>query len=424
MEPRVALCSVAHAAFVLRAHRRMLALPEYFRLSEPPQGTLFGLIGRAATNVVSTLLVLMQKMHTQRPHPTLRRIAFASHAVRADVALRYDTPPDAAAWEGLTDDLRALVVELLPTEEAVYTTQCSRPGDWLFGPASNTRRELLEEVTSATVWVRDGPPATRPVSEPLPLDLHRSVCALHDASKICWRLAEFLLEANRTDPAGCNAYASAANYGTLFEWFLDILLSGARDLAPFRAQLRVPPTPRPSTPAVSVGVQAPPPIKVPRKRKRGDTTDAADAWICEQSLGVACLLRLLRATDASFAVARPIPRFFFTTVLLLVWKERGKLGVECELEYVYGADPEPFYTQSRLPGDLPWPALLSTMDGELRSSIPQEICDEALRVYAMIPMHEEGFIEDWPEEVRPFLQRVVRARRLDSALGDAMGLGA
>lgn len=420
MEPRFALCSVAHAAFVLRAHRRMLPLPEYFRLSAPPQGTLFGLVGQAATNVVSTLLVLVQKMYMQRPHPTLRRIAFASHAVRADIALRYNSPPDAAAWEGLSDDLRALLVELLPTGEATYTGQCPRPGDWLLGSASNSRGAILDEISSATPWMRSGPPATRPVSEPLPVDLHRSVCALHDASKICWRLAEFLLEAGRTDPAGCNAYASAANYGTLFEWFLDILLSGARDLAPFRAQLRVPPKPRPPTQVTSAAAQTSP-IKAPRKRKRGDTTDAADAWICEQSLGIACLLRLLRATDATFAVARPIPRFFFTTVLLLTWKERGKLGIESELEYVYGADPEPFYTQSRLPGNLPWPALLSTMDGELRSSIPQELCDEAMRVYAMIPMHEEGFIEDWPEEVRSFLQRVVRARQLESALGGAIG---
>lgn len=419
MEPRFAMCSVAHAAFVLRAHRRLLPLPEYFRFPAPPQGTLFGLVGRAAGNVINTLLVLMQKMHAQRPHPTLRRIAFAAHAVRADIALLYDTSPDTAMWEGLTNDLCALLTELLPTEEATYTEQCPRPGEWLFGSASSTRGEILDEMSSATRWMREGPPNTRPVSEPLPADLHRSVCALHDASKICWRLTELLLETSQTDPVGCNAYASAANYGTLFEWFLDILLSGARDLAPFRAQLRVPPTPRPSTLTVSAGVQVPP-IKAPRKRRRGDATDAADAWICEQSMGIACLLRLLRATDASFAVARPIPRFFFTTVLLLTWKERGRLGVESDLEYVYGADPEPFYTQSRLPGNLPWPALLSTMDGELRSSIPQEMCDEALRVYAMIPSHEEGFIEDWPEEVHPFLQRVIRARRLDSALCGAM----
>lgn len=406
MEPRFAACSVAHAAFVLRAHRRTLPLPVYLRISPPPQGTLFALVGRAAESVINTLLVHVQRLNAQHPSPVLTRIALSTHAVRGDVACLYDTPIDTPPWEGLSDDLRAFLSDLLPTD-VVYTPrpgQDTRPESWLVGSTSRTKEAILAEMSAAIRWLREGPPEVRSIQEPLPVDLHRSVCALHDASKLCWRLAELLMGSNQFDLMGCNAYACAANYGVLFEWTIDVLLSGARDLTPFRAQLRSLPAPRP--------MPRPAPAPPSRKRARDEAADMGEMWEMNQYAGVAYVLELLRETDASFQNVRDIARVFFTTVLLLFWKTRGEADVDCQLDYVYGDGSNVFYTQFRVREKHMWPAILSNMDGELLPSISDELCDAALRVYAMIPTEEEGFIEDWPEDTRLLMHRVIHSRWL------------
>lgn len=423
MEPRFAACSVAHAAFVVRAHRRMLPLPAYFRLPAPPAGTLYGLIARAAENVINTLLVHVQRLHVQRPSAILTQLAFAIHAVRGDITFLYETPHDTPAWEGLSYGLCELLSSILPTDDVVYSEHADdrvEPQAWLIGSPSHTRDTILNEAADALRWLRSGPPDVRPVKDPLPPDLHRSVCALHDASKLCWRLAESLITSGQSDLVGCNAYACAANYGVLFEWTIDLLLSGAKNLAPFRAQLYSMPVPRPSVQTASVGVQTASAeakvasIEAPRKRARNGPVDVVAAWDRAQRAGVEYLLKLFRSTDASFQTAREIPHFFFTTVLLLAWKTRDMVDIGCRLEYVYGQTPAPFYTQFRVRGELPWPALLSKDGRELLPSIPQGLCDEALRVYCMIPTRAEGFVEDWPEPVRGFLTRVIHSRWLDS----------
>lgn len=406
MEPRFAACSVAHAAFVVRAHRRMLPLPAYFRLPAPPAGTLYGLIARAAESVINTLLVHVQRLHAQRPDAVLTQIAFAIHAVRGDITFLYETAHDTPAWEGLSEGLCELLSSILPTDDVVYVENADarvEPQAWLIGSPSRTRDTILNEAADALRWLRSGPPDVRPVTDPLPPDLHRSVCALHDASKLCWRLAESLITSGQSDLVGCNAYACAANYGVLFEWTIDLLMSGANDLAPFRAQLCSMPAPRP-LPLSS------------RKRPREEKADAAAAWDRVQRAGSEYLLQLFKSTDATFRGARGMPHFFFTTVMLLAWKARDIVDLHSHLEYVFGRDPAPFYTQFRVRGGHPWPAILSKDDNEVLPSLGAEVCDEALRVYCMIPTRAEGFVEDWPENVRGFLSRVIHSRWLDSKM--------